>query len=490
MAAGVAKAGASYIHLSGHSGGTGASPLSSIKHVGAPWELGLAEVHQVLLRNDLRDRVVLRSDGGLQTGRDVLIAALLGAEEYAFGTAALVAIGCDMARQCHLDTCPTGHRHPARGPAREVRRHARRRGPLLHLDRRGRPSRAGRRGRPVRRARSSARAGGCSARSRPRAPSWRRSSAPHRGARARRGEPTPPAPVATSATPRHRAWRPPSRRRSAARDRSPPRACKVTTADRSFGAALTGALERGELHGPIHLSLRGAAGQSFGAFASPGVELRLVGQANDYVGKGLSGGSVTIVPEPDLAATASSEAIAGNTVLYGATGGRLHLVGRAGMRFAVRNSGAEAVVEGIGPHGCEYMTGGTVVVLGPVGANFGAGMTGGRAYLYDPTGRHVAALADGSVQAIRLAAVVADREDGPTRLAELLRLLEAHRQAGSALAGRLLDDADLPAEMWVVEPVAVPVAIPVVPAVGRAAPVVPGAVPIESAPGEVSAPGI
>ena len=160
------------------------------------------------------------------------------------------------------------------------------------------------------------------------------------------------------------------------------------------------------------------------------------------------------------------------------------------MRFAVRNSGAEAVVEGIGPHGCEYMTGGTVVVLGPVGANFGAGMTGGRAYLYDPTGRHVAALADGSVQAVRLAAVVADRDDGPARLAELLRLLEAHRQAGSALAGRLLDDADLPAEMWVVEPVPVPVAIPVAPAAGRAAPVVSGAVPIESAPGEVSAPGM
>ena len=143
IAAGVAKAGASYIHLSGHAGGTGASPLSSIKHVGAPWELGLAEVHQVLLRNDLRDRVVLRTDGGLQTGRDLIVAALLGAEEFAFGTAALVAIGCDMARQCHLDTCPTGHRHPARGPARQVRRHARRRRPLLHRDRRGPPPRAG-----------------------------------------------------------------------------------------------------------------------------------------------------------------------------------------------------------------------------------------------------------------------------------------------------------------------------------------------------------
>ncbi len=234
---------------------------------------------------------------------------------------------------------------------------------------------------------------------------------------------------------------------------------RLTTADRSFGAGLSGALERGELHGPIRLELRGAAGQSFGAFAGPGVELRLVGQANDYVAKGLSGGSITVSPEPDLGTDASSEAIAGNTVLYGATGGRLHLVGRAGMRFAVRNSGAEAVVEGIGPHGCEYMTGGTVVVLGPVGANFGAGMTGGRAYLYDPTGRHTAALDERSVAAVRLSAVFADRHDGPARLAEFTSLLEAHRDAGSALAGRLLDDTgDLSAAVWLVEPNAIPVA--------------------------------
>ena len=230
----------------------------------------------------------------------------------------------------------------------------------------------------------------------------------------------------------------------------------MTTADRSFGAGLTGALERGELHGPIRLELVGAAGQSFGAFAGPGVELRLVGQANDYVAKGLAGGTITVAPEPDLAADAASEAIAGNTVLYGATGGRLHLVGRAGMRFAVRNSGAEAVVEGIGAHGCEYMTGGTVVVLGPVGANFGAGMTGGRAYLYDPTGRHTAALDVRSVAALRLASAVADRADGPARAGELVALLEAHRKAGSMLAARLLHDADLAAHVWLVEPIPAP----------------------------------
>jgi glutamate synthase domain-containing protein 3 len=267
---------------------------------------------------------------------------------------------------------------------------------------------------------------------------------------------------------------------------------RVTTADRSFGAALTGALERGDLRGPVTLELRGAAGQSFGAFAGPGVELRLVGQANDYVGKGLSGGIVTVVPEPDLAATPASEAIAGNTVLYGATAGRLHLVGRAGMRFAVRNSGADAVVEGIGPHGCEYMTGGTVVVLGPVGANFGAGMTGGRAYLYDPSGRHAAALADTSVAATRLATVLGDREDGQARLGELRALLEAHRDAGSALAGRLLDDADLPSSIWLVEPIApvtttVAVAVPVIASIPERSNA-PVGIPIERAKPGVSTP--
>jgi glutamate synthase (ferredoxin) len=194
------------------------------------------------------------------------------------------------------------------------------------------------------------------------------------------------------------------------------------------------------------------------------VELRLTGQANDYVGKGLSGGTLVIAPEPDLPVDPAGQAIAGNTVLYGATGGRLHLVGRAGMRFAVRNSGAEAVVEGIGPHGCEYMTGGTVVVLGPVGANFGAGMTGGRAYLYDPTGRHHAALDTASVRGVRLSLALAEREDGQARVAEFIRLLEAHRAAGSARAARLLADllaagsSALAADTWLVEPVAVPVA--------------------------------
>ncbi len=214
-------------------------------------------------------------------------------------------------------------------------------------------------------------------------------------------------------------------------------------------------LERGQLRGPIRLELRGAAGQSFGAFAGPGLDLRLVGQANDYVGKGLSGGRLVVAPEADLAADASRQAIAGNTCLYGATGGRLHLVGRAGMRFAVRNSGAQAVVEGLGQHGCEYMTGGVVVVLGPIGANFGAGMTGGRAYLLDPDGRHVAALDSRSVTASRLSTAARDREDGASLVAEFRGLVEAHRDAGSELAARLLAERhELEADIWLVEPIA------------------------------------
>ena len=173
---------------------------------------------------------------------------------------------------------------------------------------------------------------------------------------------------------------------------------RLSTADRSFGAALSGALERGQLRARSASSCGARPGSRSGRSRAPRLDLRLVGQANDYVGKGLSGGRVAVVPEPDLGADAARQAIAGNTCLYGATAGRLHLVGRAGMRFAVRNSGAEAVVEGLGQHGCEYMTGGVVAVLGPIGANFGAGMTGGRAYLYDPDGRHVAALDARSVR--------------------------------------------------------------------------------------------
>ncbi|HEY0444663.1 MAG TPA: glutamate synthase large subunit [Candidatus Limnocylindrales bacterium] len=461
IAAGVVKAGATYIHLSGNSGGTGASPLSSIKHAGAPWELGLAEVHQVLLRNGLRDRVALRADGGLQTGRDILIAALLGAEEFAFGTAALVAIGCDMARQCHLDTCPTGiatQREDLRakftGTPDQVERFA----VALAEDVRRELAAVGARtiGEIVGESRHLALAPGQRTHNlQPllAAPSW--TAGPDRRE----------SPASAGLAVRHLPASALEARLVAAlggQGAIDASGLRVTTTDRSFGAALSGAIERRELRGPVRLEMRGSAGQSFGAFSTSGVELRLIGQANDYVGKGLSGGRIVVAPEPDLGVPSAS--VAGNTCLYGATGGRLHLIGRAGMRFAVRNSGAEAVVEGIGPHGCEYMTGGVVVVLGPVGANFGAGMTGGRAYLYDPSGRHAVALHGPSVTAVRLAAVVASREDAPARAHEFRALVEAQRDAGSQLAARLLAERDLEADVWLVEPVATSAEPPLSPA--------------------------
>jgi glutamate synthase (ferredoxin) len=482
IAAGVAKAGADYIQVSGHSGGTGASPLSSIKHAGIPWELGLAETHQVLLRNGLRDRVALRTDGGLQTGRDVLVAALLGAEEFGFGTAALVALGCDMARQCHLDTCPTGiatQREDLRakftGTADDVERFFR----AIAEDVRHELAAAG--------LRSVAEAIGESG-----------LLAPADGARA-----TVDLKRLTSA-PR---WSVGSERRSdpsSARlvvEREPASATEtrlaatyvqlphiipdplihslehadapvehepsgtivpITTADRSFGAHVSGLIEVGAVRRPVSWRLEGAAGQSFGAFAGESVNLELVGQANDYVGKGLSGGVVVVRPESDLLDRASELAIAGNTCLYGATGGRLHVVGRAGMRFAVRNSGASAVVEGVGAHACEYMTGGAVVVLGPVGRNLCAGMTGGRLYLWDAAGERVDAIDRASVGAMRLAAVMTERVDGADRVDELRSLLEEHRAAGSLLARRLLERRGrLGEEFWLVEPVGLPADVPV-----------------------------
>ncbi|HEX7471490.1 MAG TPA: glutamate synthase large subunit, partial [Candidatus Limnocylindrales bacterium] len=373
VATGVAKAGADYVHIAGHAGGTGASPLSSIKHVGAPWELGLAETHQALLRSGLRERVVIRTDGGLQTGRDVVIAALLGAEEFGFGTALLVAIGCDMARQCHLDTCPTGiatQRDDLRakftGTPDQVARFA----TAIAEDVRHELAALGARsigeivglGSRVLRATAAA-----TLDLRPiiGAPAW--TAAPERREHpgsAVRGPTRPASRVEASLV------------AALLRGDGPPPEgpIAISTADRSFGARIAGEVARGALEPPLDLEFVGSAGQSFGAFLPAGVTIRLTGQANDYVGKGLSGGTIVVAPEPDLAAPGG--ALVGNTCLYGATDGRLHVVGRAGMRFAVRNSGAQAVVDGLGAHGCEYMSGGVVVVLGSVGPNFGAGMTG------------------------------------------------------------------------------------------------------------------
>jgi glutamate synthase (NADPH/NADH) large chain len=385
VAAGVAKAYADYIVIAGHSGGTGASPLSSIKYAGNPWEIGLAEAQQVLMQNGLRGRVRLRCDGGLRTGRDVLIAALLGADEYAFGTAVLVALGCDMARQCHLNTCPTGIatqrpdlRAKFRGKPANVIRFFEEltRDIQTLLASLGLPSLEAAIGRTDLLEQVSA-AGGLDL-SALLAPA-RDGHVRWQGQRNRR--PSDHANI-------DNAWVQPA---LAARAAGQPFAVEETIANkhRTLGARLAGELVWHGLHHqdtPLNFKLKGVAGQSFGAFAVPGMRLELEGMANDFVGKGLCGGELILRGQGRAARESELHVILGNVALYGATSGSLFAAGRAGERFAVRNSGALAVVEGIGDHGCEYMTGGLVAVLGSTGQNFGAGMTGGLAWVFDEDG--------------------------------------------------------------------------------------------------------
>ncbi len=393
VAAGVAKAYADYIVIAGHSGGTGASPLSSIKYTGSPWELGLAEAQQTLVRSGLRGRVRLRADGGLRTARDLVTAAMLGADEFAFGTAVLVAIGCDMARQCHLNTCPVGIatqredlRKKFRGKpehiitffeelARDVR---------ALLARLGLPSIEAAIGRTDLLAQVKQTAGLDLSRmlaSGEGVKHWQ-------GARNDRPEPESEQPIDD-------AWLTPA---LAAYDRNEPFSWQgtVSNKDRTLGARLAGELALrqarrahagDDTHPVLRFDLFGVAGQSFGAFAAHGMSLVLEGLANDFVAKGLSGGEVILRGQGRAARESEQHVILGNVALYGATSGALFAAGRAGERFAVRNSGALAVVEGVGDHGCEYMTGGTAVVLGRTGINFGAGMTGGLAWVFDEDGR-------------------------------------------------------------------------------------------------------
>ena len=387
VAAGVTKAYADYVVIAGNSGGTGAAALSSIKYAGSPWELGLAETQQVLRANGMRGRVRLRADGGLTTARDVLIAALLGADEFAFGTAVLVAIGCDMARQCHLNTCPTGIatqrpelRARFRGkPEHIVTLFQQLSGDLSRLLAKfGLPSLEAAIGRadlleqvrfdgdlelaPMLASNGEGARRGMGLRNQ-RAGEYERREEDWPGparAAARRGEP-----FHVRST--------------------------ISNAHRAVGARLAGELAvartRGELEdADITFDLDGIAGQSFGAFANAGMRLVLTGQANDFVGKGLSGADLILRAVGRAAENSRGHVLLGNVALYGATAGRLFAAGRAGERFAVRNSGAHAVVEGVGDHGCEYMTGGSVVILGPIGMNFGAGMTGGTAWIFDEDG--------------------------------------------------------------------------------------------------------
>jgi glutamate synthase (NADPH/NADH) large chain len=389
IAAGVAKAYADYIVIAGHSGGTGASSLSSIKYAGNPWELGLAEAQQSLIANGLRGRVRLRCDGGLRTARDVLFAAMLGADEFAFGTSVLVALGCDMARQCHLNTCPTGiatQRPDLRAKFRGKPEHVIRMFEELARDLQQLMARMG-----------IARIEDVIGRSDlleqvrfdGKLDLGRLLAAPVEGERHWAGarNPRPLDRVAIDD-----AWIEPAL--AAAKSGQPFEIeTDVVNEDLTIGARIAGELATQNVtvqdSAPISLKLRGVAGQSFGAFAVSGMRLVLEGLANDFVGKGLCGGELVLRGQGRAARESEQHVILGNVALYGATSGSLFAAGRAGERFAVRNSGALAIVEGIGDHGCEYMTGGTVVVLGSTGWNFGAGMTGGQAWVYDEDGSFI-----------------------------------------------------------------------------------------------------
>jgi glutamate synthase (NADPH/NADH) large chain len=379
------------ILISGHSGGTGASAQSSIKHAGVPWEMGLSEVHQVLVLNRLRHRVRLRVDGGIKTGRDIVIAAMLGAEEYGIGTASLVAMGCLLVRQCHSNTCPVGicTQDPAlrqkfagtpekvvnlfsfvAEEAREI---------LASLGAKSLNEVIGR---------------------------------TELLAQVNRGSATLDDldlnPILAQADPGEypryctlagRNEVPDTLDAEMIKDAKPlfedgekmQLAYSVRNTHRAVGTRVSSLITRrfgmdGLKDGHLTVRLRGSAGQSLGAFAVQGLKLEVFGDANDYVGKGLSGGTIVVRPMVSSPLVAHENTAIGNTVLYGATAGKLFAAGQAGERFAVRNSGARAVVEGCGANGCEYMTGGTVAILGPVGDNFAAGMTGGTAFVYDPAG--------------------------------------------------------------------------------------------------------
>ncbi|MBC1261790.1 glutamate synthase large subunit [Synechococcus sp. BSF8S] len=389
IAAGVAKANADVIQISGHDGGTGASPLSSIKHAGSPWELGLSEVHRSLLENGLRSRVVLRADGGLKTGWDVLMAALLGAEEYGFGSVAMIAEGCIMARVCHTNNCPVGvatQKEALRKRftglpehvvnfflyvAEEVRQLLSVLGVARLEDLIGRVELL--HPRHVALAKTSALDLTCLLAPLPGSDdrSWLHHDSQAHGNGVILEDQLLADSEVLAAIEQHG---------------QVTRRLPIVNTDRSVGARLAGevAARHGNkgFNGWLDLCFEGAAGQSFGAFTLQGMNLRLEGDANDYVGKGINGGRITVVPSADTQ-DPGNQVIMGNTCLYGATGGELFALGRAGERFAVRNSGARTVVEGCGDHGCEYMTGGVVVVLGSTGRNVAAGMTGGVAFLLD-----------------------------------------------------------------------------------------------------------
>ncbi len=441
VAAGVAKANADHVVISGHDGGTGASPQSSIQAAGIPWEIGVAETQQTLLLNDLRSRITVEADGQMKTGRDVVIAALLGADEVGFSTAPLIAMGCIMMRVCHLNTCPVGIatqnpelRKRFEGTPEHVVKYlffvaeeARElmaqlgvrtfgeligRTDLLEMD----------------------------------------AAIEHWKARGVDLTSVFTMPDVADGEPRHRTRAPDPvlddaldweliRDSEAALERGERVALATTVrnVNRTVGGLLSSEIARrygpdGLPEGTIEVELTGSAGQSFGAWLMPGVTFTLAGETNDYTGKGLAGGVLTVRPPEDAGFAAEENVIVGNTVLYGATAGRAFFRGLAGERFAVRNSGANAVVEGVGDHGCEYMTGGRVAVLGPTGRNFGAGMSGGIAYVYD---EHHDFPGRCNPELVELESLSEHDE------AELKDLIAEHAErTGSPVAERMLDDWD------------------------------------------------
>jgi len=442
VAAGVTKAKSDHIVIAGHDGGTGASPLTSIKHAGLPWELGVAETHQTLVMNDLRSRVVIQTDGQLKTGRDVAIAALLGAEEFGFSTAPLITLGCIMMRKCHLNTCPVGiatqdkvlrKKFTGRPEhvvnylfmvAEELRNIMAELGFSKLTDMVGRVDML-----EMNKAINH----------------WKQDSID----------------LSAILTPAENLYRDAGTYQSIKQDhqleeqldldliekskeaieknRRVKFDSRISNVDRAVGAMLSSYVVKSRngnnlQDGSIHINFTGSAGQSLGAFLAQGITLSVEGDANDYVGKGLSGGRVIVYPPKDSTYSSENEIIAGNVCGYGATGGELYLSGQVAERFCVRNSGLIAVVEGIGDHGCEYMTGGRAVILGEVGRNFGAGMSGGIAYVYNPNQtlkeRANAAMIDFDPM---------DKES----LAELYELTNKHyRYTGSQIAKRIIDNWD------------------------------------------------
>jgi len=454
VAAGVAKCKADHVVISGHDGGTGAAPWSAIKHTGGPWEIGLAEAQQTLVLNRLRGRIRVQADGQMKTGRDVVIGALLGADEFGFATAPLVVEGCIMMRKCHLNTCPVGvatqdpvlRRRFTGKPehvvnyfffiAEEVRQIMAQLGIRRFDDMIGRSDLLDTR-KGIRH--------------------WKA-----RGLDFSRlfAQPQVPADVPHRHVEKqdhglvraldHRLI---DKARPAIDKGEPVKIMDtVRNVHRSVGAMLSGAVTKahpeGLPDGAIRIQLDGTGGQSFGAFLCPGITLTLIGDANDYTGKGLSGGRIVIRPSPDFGGSPHDNIIVGNTVMYGATAGQAFFAGVAGERFAVRLSGASAVVEGTGDHGCEYMTGGTAVVLGKTGRNFAAGMSGGVAYVYDEDGQfakrcNLSMVTLGKVLPAdeqRAASAPGTWHQGQTDEEQLRRLLDDHlRWTGSRRARELLD---------------------------------------------------